>query len=616
MKLFLRWLLVLSVTLFSSLVHGAGLDPETDKPYKLDVVLSLGKHRLLTDVFREQIERELSDGLQAGAGDLVEVRVLRTHPLLKEVEKKGLAEAIKEFKAGDDTKTHVVRIDYIEGEYEVQAQQYDAMTGMLSPVLRKKRTSDRQFVARLATLFIAQDFGPIATVIDGKDENNVKIQFKAAQKGKLERWVSKGELLVLVTYTQGAKGPRSVPDAVLQLESQDKQEGVWIAKLYRRYANPLTQTNLVGVRCMRIATVKTALKVRVVHRDAKQLTPASGLGVEIRKNSFDDKTDKVEKVTDREGYVRLSTEYNRLVFLTLQVQPNKALIPVPLVDDEPVTVSVIVRQDNRSLLALRRHLWEQQVTEANAAQGIIFKELEALNAKAEQREQAIEAARKGVENAEQVWKELDESKNKLRDDAERAGEKLDLSFGNQFLERIKNGKKEFEDYIVAQEKIIKEEIPKQKKHLEQIEQAKRAEFNADFEKALAIYAEVVKDGIPDDGVKKHYDGLKAAWEPKNAAHKAAKKYIFETWGGVELSKLKDALDEARKALKVCRDNKDKLTPQRFLQESLGHAPKIEMALLELRPDLQEEDQKKKDELLELSKGIRGLIDEARKDLGS
>src|SRR5713101_3176280 len=88
------------------------LDPETDKPYELRVVLGVADQRLLTDVFKEQVERELRDGLQAALGDLATVEVVRAHPRLKEVEANGL-QALDAWKDVDGVKTHFVMIDYV-----------------------------------------------------------------------------------------------------------------------------------------------------------------------------------------------------------------------------------------------------------------------------------------------------------------------------------------------------------------------------------------------------------------------------------------------------------------------------------------------------------------------
>src|SRR5262245_31687339 len=91
-----RWcLLILSL---SALCHlslcnlsvQAALDPETRTPYRFQVVLHIAKHRLLTEEFKDEIERQLRDWLQDDLGDMAQVEVLRQHPRLDEIEKSGL----------------------------------------------------------------------------------------------------------------------------------------------------------------------------------------------------------------------------------------------------------------------------------------------------------------------------------------------------------------------------------------------------------------------------------------------------------------------------------------------------------------------------------------------
>ena len=48
----------------------ASLDAELKTPYKLKVVLHVAEHRSLTDLFKEQVERELRDHLALTFGDL------------------------------------------------------------------------------------------------------------------------------------------------------------------------------------------------------------------------------------------------------------------------------------------------------------------------------------------------------------------------------------------------------------------------------------------------------------------------------------------------------------------------------------------------------------------
>ena len=118
----------------------AGLDPETDSPYKLQIVLKLAEHRLLTPVFREQVRRELRDSLQAGFGNLAQVDVVDKHPLMKEVEEKGLQKPLDGWHKVGDAKTHFVLIDYVDGRYEVRARQFDGYTGMAGLGARHRRS--------------------------------------------------------------------------------------------------------------------------------------------------------------------------------------------------------------------------------------------------------------------------------------------------------------------------------------------------------------------------------------------------------------------------------------------------------------------------------------------
>src|SRR5436309_7386849 len=74
------------------------LDPELTTPYKVQVVLRVAPNRLLTPIFKEQLRRDLQQGLQAALGAMGEVEVIdlgeveedKQEPLWKEVAAKGL----------------------------------------------------------------------------------------------------------------------------------------------------------------------------------------------------------------------------------------------------------------------------------------------------------------------------------------------------------------------------------------------------------------------------------------------------------------------------------------------------------------------------------------------
>src|SRR5947209_5838874 len=118
----------------------AQLDPEKDSPYQLQIVVRVADHPPFTAVFKDQVKRELRDSLQASLADLARVEVLDTHPLLKDIETKGLQAALDSWKEVSPRKTHFVLIDFKSGQYEIQARQHDGLTGLASPVPPRAKT--------------------------------------------------------------------------------------------------------------------------------------------------------------------------------------------------------------------------------------------------------------------------------------------------------------------------------------------------------------------------------------------------------------------------------------------------------------------------------------------
>ena len=177
----------------------AQLDAELDKPYEFQVVLQIAKHRLLTDVFKKQVQRELEDGLQAAFGSMAKVQLVTTHPQLREIQAKGL-KALDTWKARSTRKTHFILVSYKNGRYHLKARQHDGLTGQPSSVVRTASTPDRPFVARLATLLIDRDFGMVGTFQTGVDPSKEFVmQLKGAKLTKeLQRWVPKGAIFGVV----------------------------------------------------------------------------------------------------------------------------------------------------------------------------------------------------------------------------------------------------------------------------------------------------------------------------------------------------------------------------------------------------------------------------------
>src|SRR5260370_15979773 len=109
----IRLLFCLFALLLASRPGSAALPAEATKPYRLQVVLHVAEHPILTGVFQERVQRELHDSLQAALGGLARVEVMRDHPRLQAVEPQSLKHALDGWNFINGTKIQYVFIDIV-----------------------------------------------------------------------------------------------------------------------------------------------------------------------------------------------------------------------------------------------------------------------------------------------------------------------------------------------------------------------------------------------------------------------------------------------------------------------------------------------------------------------
>jgi hypothetical protein len=598
---------------------------DLDKPYELNVVLDIAEHRLLTPVFRDQVRRELQDGLRTAFGDLVRVTVLEKKELqddsnrplrqmLEDVRKRGLGEPLEKWQKVTGVKTHFVLIDYVDGQYEVRARQHDGLTGQASPVIRRERIADRLFVARLATFFVDRDFGVVGAVSPGTAPYRLTVNFKGKKLGgaALGRWVKKGEVFRLVPIVTTTSTPRRLDDAYLVVE-EAAAEGPCGVRLYNRYGVTVPQAN-TEYRCLHLPTIQAPLRVQLIQSNESRRSPAVGLHVTVRRNGFDgEEVTKLTKTTDNEGLVSTERErtqppYDHIAFLTVKLTPRDAKVPVPIVDDRPVVVRVAVRpRDARSLLTDRKELWDQRAYEDGLVQKELFRELKEMESKANLQKEALKRAQEGLAGCQESRKQLGNDRDDLLKAAEAEGVKLDTAYADQWIKYIEEGNAKLEAYIAEHERIIKDENdPKRLEYLALVQQGKLEEARAEFSKALEIYEKALQMRFADAGLKKHHADLKTRWEPKNEEHRKARIRLESTFAGADLLKTPDAVKEAREDFLVCRMNRDVLGAHRLTQMILAHGGKLKQQRDALQPDINEQDRKDLEVIANVTGELRKL----------
>jgi hypothetical protein len=579
------------------------LDPELTTPYKVQVVLRVAEHPLLTKtpIFKDELRRELREGLRAALGAMGEVEVFdaatakpdkQQEALWKLVETKGLRDGLDEAKGNSGVKTHFISVDYVDGQYEILARQYDGLTGLASPAVRMERTPDRQFVARTAALLIARDFGVVGTVT-GVEGTTARVAFKGGGlKVPLDRWVKKGDLFALVHV--GADGRtttrRGLTWVLLQADGSPGEDGSCACKLLP--PQPRALSGSAGVRCLKLGTVTAPVRLRITDGAPRGTPrpPSDPVVLYVRRHDFNE-ADKVEGGIDADGY--FSTEANKeplydgLAFVTITLGgQTRALVPLALVDERTVTIPLTPGGESADFLT-RRALWETRLLDEQLLLDQLFPDLNEAIGKADSRARALDRARTALDGLIENLAAFGKQREELAKAKAPGGKPLDLSKGDARLKDLQEGRQKLAAFVANTEKVLKEENdPARQQVRAMFEQAHNLEGEGDYGRAIELYEKVLaamKDKDPN--LAKRLPKLKEAWEPKSDEHRKARQFIYETWPKLESpATMKERIKQADEALTVCEKAKDPFGPQKLLKVALLHAKQLSKQLEGLDPD--------------------------------
>lgn len=608
----------------------AAPDTEAAKPYKLTVVLRVADHPLLTTVFKEQLQRELGDSLRDALGtSLVQLDVVTTHPILDEVDKRGLHAALESYKNAEPGKTHVVLVDYVGGKYEVKSGQHDGLTGLATPVIRRARLDDpagRQLVARTAALMVQRDFGLVGTVVgDTRNPNQVRIALKGGKLGvPFDTWVKPNDVFALVQVNR-LGGAQPVRDAVLQVVEPPDKDGACVCRLFARHydADPASRLGTVagveGYRCLKLGTADAPLRLRLVNDRG---LPHFRLQVKVIRGGFDPAGRELlyTASTNREGYVETPKAVSQLACVVVQNgDAVVARIPVPIWEDH-VAVRALVLDANSTRLAeliALRDRYNRRLDDAIQLQQDLGGTLVNLLGK-KQHEEALAEARKGLArlqgdlsdlDAEQraLALEVDRSKTEAKFPEDAAKDLLADGGRRQHLDAAQQQLKEF----IADWSAQVQRGAAQKELAGMVAQARLLKTNeARYDDAIKLYEQAFKQyGAPPE-LEKELRELKAAWELKpNPEHADARRWIYHTWPELKTpDKMLGGMDAARKHFEACKAAGDRLTPRKMLLTGMEHVKQVQQQMAGLRTD-REEQRQQFETLKTVREGLKKLLDD-------
>lgn len=609
-------------------------------PYQVKVVLNFGDRRVFTEGYKKQVEREMGESLQAALGEMGQVQVVSGHALVKILRTRGMKaldeldnalgslgkpDAVKkspvlkdlepealrgltDWKRLDPTKTFFVFIDYVNDQYEIQVRQHDGSTGVNSPLREPLHLSDRAFVGRVATLLMARDFGVVGSITSPalSEARQVQVAFVGGdQDGPLENWVKKDDLLALAIVDPNAPTRPStmIPFAFLQVQG-NPVKGIATCQLLVQEGRE-KEIPLQRVRCIKLATTRGPLRLRLLKDDPRTVTPEPKVQLQVGNHSFKDEKKEVGQ-TDKEGRFpidRNSVVYDQVAFVGIYVSGQPLMqLPVPILDEGYYDYRVNLKPSPLAQVTFSVNLWNQRAFEKRSLAIVLLETLSAASPK--QRQNTLQKAQEGLTRLNDDIARLESEKKTLAAELKRVAPG---GVPSKLVDILKQGTSWFDDlgrvrerlvkFINDQEEISKEENnPERKEILELAQKAEALENQTEFGQALEVYRELQEKlkARKQENPKliEHINNLAKTWEIKGDAHRKARDFIYDTWpkldysgAKADLAGFKANVERAKKALETCRRADDYLTALRLSKATDQLSGKLRQRYTGLLPNV-------------------------------
>lgn len=570
-----KWLCL--ITLFAAtptaLPQERASGTDLTRKYRLRVLLRCGAHNWLSEQFRADLCGNLGSTLQDALGGMADVEVSDLHKVApdqwqkwwRDVDAKGLAaiETVSTDATGD--KTHFLRIDFRNGHYELQSRQIDVSTGLVSP-LRSEQTDDRAFVARLAGLMLAYDFGIVGTV-DGQGDS-VAVSFKGgALSPALNRWIKKGDVFALAKMTVAAGQERGTleKDTLVQV-LQDPVGGKAPCKVsYRQKINPLAQRGSAGFRCVKLPTSTGPLRLRIL--DDKGQPHAKALQIRVHSEAFQSGESAEEELVspDSSGLFISRRPFDNMAYVRVVTGASQiARLPVAILEDRPAVALLRIdaaAEELGQLQEAKRNLL-QMYNEALLVQVERLKETTGLM-RSDKLDEALGHAKISRRTLEVDVERLEAQRDSLR--KEIGSHPIALSECTQYGEAFTVRKSTLNRLIFDLQQAVDEKNSPERKAAELelktlFAKGQLHESNFDIDDALAVYEQLQKKFGAQKAVADRIAKLKSEWEIKSDVHRTARDFVYKDWPLAKTAAETEAkLPKAKEALQTLKQAGDQLT---------------------------------------------------------
>jgi hypothetical protein len=399
--------------------------------------------------------------------------------------------------------------------------------------------------------------------------------------------------------------------------------------MYNRYRGlPQRDGLTVGFRCMKLGTGEGLLRLQLTDAAGTLFGPNT-LQPRAGSSDFPDPLTprQREEMTYADGVYTSRERFQNIAFVLVRSgETPVARLPVEVYPDQ-----VAVRRVNLNPAAEPSPVQTaaadllDRIRSARVIQARCFEEVATLQKKDKP---------KALEYGQGAASALEKEADVLRSDLDRARDRYkgEAPAGlfdpcEADLRALEAKTRELKGHLTRLKDVIAiENDPKAAALHKQIEaallEAAAAAAAFDVDQAIVKYEEALKLAAGEPGAKAEIEraltNLKTAWEPKDAEHADARKFVYEVWAKLEKpADVRDALPRARKAVAKCKAAGDKLT----LGKMYAAAPQVAARYGERLKEMiaaatEDEDRQALAQYVKVSRELEDLLNDLGKELGA
>lgn len=565
----------IAVVLAAASALSMDVDARADEAqaYPIVAAVKFGDDPLFTRVFKESVLRQTAGQLALDFGSAAEVNVTAEHPAFARLGYLGLdgpvdaAELVKE--AGSGT-LFLITVDFQDGQYEVAWRQITVDWKQVGPV-RKRTTTDREWVAKAVCLAVKQDFAPTARLTP-RDGGKAVLDFRGAP-GSLEPWLKPPCVFRAFRVEQQRDGSLTrTPISntlVLLVDEHGKRETQVVSNL----AEPFRRSpRTVGFEAMKLTTQPGRLRVKVV--DVNTGNPALGCAVFASDQGFDAQDERRRLAApNREGLAASRDLFQHVAFVSVVQGESVVRVPTPILEDwTELTLHIPVDRAAGEKRDFERRLG-YLVQDLQAGKSAVDEHVAAVN-DLHQRKRFEEALKRAELVVAFMGGQQAQSKRMLADlqgkaDALGLPQHPLLAWAAGETEGLAQREVDLRSLSESLQAAI-DKISAQSRADVLLKLGLEAERNAEIEEAISKYTLALGEQPDQPEIKERLEKMQATWAVKSPDHQAARDFVYKTWPSAELTQIDGLLSEAQRRLTSLEQLGDQYTIRKLALVNAEH----------------------------------------------